>query len=273
MVPIKLNDMIKTTLFILTFLMAINMYPQKKISTDFKYKATYDLTYSLDSTDLDTKKSEDMILFLSDDISSYSSKAKLIGNSVVVRGNTLHTSKESLTDFQYIIIKNRKENYLAYTLQIVDDYFRYEQNLNLFDWKLYDETKVVNGYNAQKATVNYSGRDYIAWFTNEIPISDGPFKFNGLPGLIIELSDTENHYHFLLKGFEELKPSIAFKINLKRYILIDREKLSEVWQRYKKDPFNYANRPNVRIAPEVHKEYIRLFTKKLAEENNPIEKK
>lgn len=264
--------MFKIILFPLTFLMSINMYPQKKISTDFKYKATYDLTYSLDSTDLDTKKSEDMILFLGDDISSYSSKAKLFKNSVAVKGNTAQTSKESLTDFPYVIIKNPKENYLAYTLQIVDDYFYYEQKLNLFTWELHEETKVVNGYNAQKATMNYSGRDYIAWFTNEIPISDGPFKFNGLPGLIIELSDTQNHYHFMLKGFEELKPSIPFKTNLKQYILTDKEKLFEVWHRYKKDPFSYVKNPNVKIAPEVHQEYIKVFTELLAKQNNHIEK-
>lgn len=264
----------KTTIFLLLICSAV-VYPQKKIATDFKYKATYELTYSLDSMDLDTKKSEDMILFLSDDVSTYSSKSKLIGNSVVVRGNTAHTSKESLTDFPYIIIKNHKKDYLAYTLQIVEDYFRYEQNLNLFDWKLYNETKVVNGYNVQKATVNYSGRDYIAWFTHEIPISDGPFKFNGLPGLIIELSDSQNHYHFILKGFERLKPSIPFKTNLKQYILTDKEKLFEVWHRYKKDPFTYTNmlnNPKIRITPEVHQQYIKVFTELLAKQNNHLEK-
>jgi len=258
---------------ILFFLMCnIVINAQKKITTKFNYKVTYSLSFSLDSTDLDNKKSEDMVLFLGDNISSYSSRAKLIKNKVVVKGNTAHTSKESLTAFPYIIIKNHKNNYLAYTLQIVDDYFYYEQNLNVFDWKLHDETKVINNYNAQKATTSYSGRDYIAWFTQEIPISDGPFKFNGLPGLIIELSDTKNHYNFTLKSFEKLKPTVSFKINLKQYILTDKEKLFEVWYRYRKDPFTYANNPNVKITPKVHQYYIRSFTKLLEKENNRIEK-
>lgn len=261
--------------FILIVLLSISsavVYPQKKIATDFKYKVTYDLTYNLDSMDLDTKKSEDMILFLGDGISSYSGKAKLIGNKVVVKGNTGHTSPASLMDFDYIIIKDFKQDYLSYTRQIVQDYFYFNQSLDLFDWTLHEETKVIKDYKVQKATMSYSGRDYVAWFTHEIPISDGPFKFNGLPGLIIELSDTQNHYHFILKGFEELKPSIPFKTNLKQYILTDKEKLFEVWHRYKKDPFSYVKNPNVKIAPEVHQEYIKVFTELLAKQNNHIEK-
>lgn len=186
--------MSKKIIFVAFIFTSFINYSQQKIKTDFEYKVTYNLTYSLDSTDVDTKKSEDMVLFLGDGISSYSSRAKLVGNSVVVKGNTGHTSPAALTDFQYIIIKNFKENTLAYTLQIVLDYFYYEQELNLFDWKLHDDTKVINGYDAQKATTRYSGRDYTAWFTSEIPIADGPFKFNGLPGLILDIADSKNHY-------------------------------------------------------------------------------
>ncbi|MGJ8548994.1 GLPGLI family protein [Winogradskyella wichelsiae] len=264
--------MLNRTLFTLLFLISFTVYSQKKITTDFNYKVTYNLSYSLDSTDLETKKSEDMILFLGDSISTFSSNAKLFKNSVIVKGNTAQTAKENMTDFPYVIVKNAKQNYLAYTLRIVEDYFYYEQKLDVFDWKLQEDTKVINGYQAQKATTTYSGRDYTAWFTLEIPISDGPYKFNGLPGLILELSDTENHYNFTLKGFEKLEKEISFKINLKQYIETDKEKLNEVWYRYRKDPFTYTNATNIKISPEVHQKYVKLFSEKLAKENNHIEK-
>lgn len=247
-------------------------YSQKKLGTKFDYKVTYSVDYSLDSTDLKSKKSEDMVLFLSNDISSFSSKSKLYKNTVIVKGNSAQTSKESLTAFPYVIIKNPKNNFLAYTLQIVDDYFYYKQNLDLFNWKLHSETKTIKDYNTQKATTTYAGRDYTAWFTKDIPISDGPFKFNGLPGLILEISDSENHYNYKIKSFEKLKPSVDFEINLKQYVSTDREKLFEVWYRYREDPFKYANNPNVKMSAKVHQEYVRLFTEMLEKENNRIEK-
>lgn len=153
--------MIRMILFTLAFLTSMTMYPQKRIATDFKYRVTYDMTYSMDSTNLDSKKSEDMILFLGDGISSFSSRAKLVGNKIVVKGNAAHTSPTSLTDFDYMLIKNFKQDYLSYTREIVQDYFYFNQSLNLFDWTLHEETKVIKDYKAQKATMSYSGRDYI----------------------------------------------------------------------------------------------------------------
>lgn len=260
-------------IFLLLICSAV-VYPQKKIATDFKYKVTYDLTYNLDSMDLDTKKSEDMILFLGDGISSYSGKAKLIGNKVVVKGNTGHTSPASLMDFDYIIIKDFKQDYLSYTRQIVQDYFYFNQSLDLFDWTLHEETKVIKDYKVQKATMSYSGRDYVAWFTHEIPISDGPYKFNGLPGLILEISDIENHYNFTLKGVEKLNAEIPFKLNFKYYIKTSEEELFEVLSRYKRDPFSYVKIPNFTAtpSPEVHQHYIKLFAEQDARKNNHIEK-
>lgn len=255
-------------------LTSVTTYSQEKIKTDFEYKVTYGLTYSLDSTNLNNKKSEDMVLFLGDGISSYSSKAKLIGNTVIVKGNTGHTSPAALTDFQYIIIKDKKNNSLFYTLQIVLDDFYYEQDLNLFDWVLQEETKNINGYHAQRATTTYSGRDYCAWFTSEIPISDGPFKFNGLPGLILEIADSENHYVFKLKSFEKLEPKVPFKTNFKQYIKTNKKQLFEVWYRYRMDPFTYVDIPNFTASPspEVHEFYKKQFSEILEKENNRIEK-
>lgn len=39
----------------------------------------------------------------------------------------------------------------------------------------------------QKATCDFAGRKWIAWFTTEIPIQDGPYKFYGLPCAYCEI--------------------------------------------------------------------------------------
>lgn len=70
------------------------------------------------------------------------------------------------------------------------------------DWTLQDSTKTLLGYPCQLATCSYHGRDHQAWFTSDIPIANGPWKFKGLPGLILEVYDTQCHYQFQIEGIE-----------------------------------------------------------------------
>src|SRR5690606_11362656 len=138
--------------------------------------------------------------------SAFSSRAKFFRGEIIVKGNLGSTSKAAKTDFPYTIIKRPEDNQLFYTMQITEDFFYYEQELDLFQWQLHDETRMIGDYKVHKATMTYAGRDYLAWFTTEVPMSDGPFKFNGLPGLILEIADTEGHYQFKFVSLEKLRP-------------------------------------------------------------------
>jgi len=105
----------------------------------------------------------------------------------------------------------------------------------------------------------------------EIPISDGPYKFNGLPGLILEIYDTKKYWNFEFFGFKKLSPKEPFKINLNHYVKTSQAELLDLWHRYRSDPMGYANNPNVVPNPRVEKLYREAFTKILEKENNPIE--
>ncbi|WP_456438988.1 GLPGLI family protein [Psychroserpens sp.] len=59
------------------------------------------------------------------------------------------------------------------------------------DWKVEDEYTSVLGYRCQKATCEFRGRSFEAFFTSEIPYNDGPYKFDGLPGLILMVSSLD----------------------------------------------------------------------------------
>ncbi len=72
------------------------------------------------------------------------------------------------------------------------------------------------GYTCQKATTRYEGRDYVAWFAPKIPISDGPYKFSGLPGLIVEIADTKEYYRFELTGLSKVPDGIPITFNEKK---------------------------------------------------------
>ena len=61
-------------------------------------------------------------------------------------------------------------------------------------WTLGTEHQTIIGYDCQKATCHWRGRDYEAWFTAAIPVKAGPWKFGGLPGLIMKVYDTRHVY-------------------------------------------------------------------------------
>lgn len=113
-----------------------------------------------------------------------------------------------------------------------------------FNWKVSGEKEKIGDYNTQKATTEYGGRTWTAWFSTDLPFQDGPYKFYGLPGLIIKVEDTGKNYSWLLRGnkkvdnFEELsymekmQPGGSGKLTV-----VPREKFEKTMTEYKKDPF------------------------------------
>lgn len=69
-------------------------------------------------------------------------------------------------------------------------------------WKILPQTKTINSFKVQKATTDYGGRKWTAWFSPDIPVQEGPYIFKGLPGLIIEISDEDNDYVFELSSIK-----------------------------------------------------------------------
>jgi len=72
----------------------------------------------------------------------------------------------------------------------------------IISWELLNETKKINSFNCQKARGNFRGRTYTVWFTNDIPVSLGPWKLNGLPGLILEATDSLNQFQYFAEKVE-----------------------------------------------------------------------
>lgn len=70
------------------------------------------------------------------------------------------------------------------------------------DWKITDETKSIGNYNCTKAIAKFRGRSYSAWFTIDIPISSGPWKLGGLPGLILEVYDSSKEFYALVEKLD-----------------------------------------------------------------------
>lgn len=100
-------------------------------------------------------------------------------------------------DSYYLFDLNNKK--LTFTDDIDDKIYKINENFLAMRWVLSnqkEETRKINGFMCNRATLNFRGRNYIAWYAPKLPLPFGPWKFNGLPGLILEIYDTENSYHW-----------------------------------------------------------------------------
>ena len=122
--------------------------------------------------------------------------------------------------------KNYPEGSMTITDRIGSDRVIYEDTLNTQNWQITESVKTVLGYECQQATCYFRGRQWTAWFTTDVPVSDGPWKFGGLPGLIMEVYDKERHYYFTIIGLEKVteEPILYTESTSKKgkYIKIDR---------------------------------------------------
>lgn len=114
-------------------------------------------------------------------------------------------------------------------------------------WKILPEKNKLFNYNAQKAQTDFGGRRWTAWFTNEIPISDGPYKFYGLPGLILKITDSEEHFIFEIQGLTKEQNNIDERNAYTAKVKLTPGQWETFWTKYQKDPsmvFANLNSPN-----------------------------
>ncbi|MBP2616709.1 GLPGLI family protein [Chryseobacterium jejuense] len=99
------------------------------------------------------------------------------------------------TKFPYTIIQSNEK--VEYFQPVGMTVLTYQEPI-IGNWKLIDEIKTINTINCKKAAVTYKGRNWTAWYSTEIPLPYGPYKFSGLPGLIIKITDEKGEYDFEL---------------------------------------------------------------------------
>lgn len=75
------------------------------------------------------------------------------------------------------------------------------------DWKTSGDTATFGGLHCQKATGHFKGRDYTVWFCPDLPVHTGPWKLNGLPGVIVDARDSKNEVVFQFDGVEKTIPT------------------------------------------------------------------
>jgi GLPGLI family protein len=178
-------------------------------------RAIYQVNYKIDSA-VTEPKTERMILRISNNISCYKSLYKHVHDSVYASANNLpytaranaannvamKTYKAAGSESNYSIFKEVAKGNLFYCDNIRTIPHQYQENPALFHWRITPNKKEVAGYDCQQAFAAFGGRTWEAWFARAIPVSDGPYKFYGLPGLIVQVRDTHDNYVFELLSLD-----------------------------------------------------------------------
>jgi len=157
------------------------------------------------------------------------------------RGAELITNCDGIT-FPEDIFKgypSSKELTASYRLFLGAGYGRYTEPNPNFGWEILPETKDILGYKCQKAKGKFRGREYIAWFSSDIPRSDGPWKFCGLPGLILAVQDTKGDFVFTCTSIEN-KKSTPIRFWTYPHIETTRDKLRHIILRMHKQPIVFC---------------------------------
>lgn len=159
------------------------------------YKSTPDKIYE-ELFSLQVLK--DRAFFISEQSMKYDSTFQSEFQKATVGGTThidFRGKSFPKTRFPYTVLQTNQNN--QYFERAGMSLLSYKEPV-INNWKLVDESKTIQSFNCRKAEVNYNGRNWTAWYTTDIPLAYGPYKFTGLPGLIIKISDQSGDYDFEL---------------------------------------------------------------------------
>lgn len=180
--------------------------------------------------------SENMVLFVGKQSSVYKSLDKMYNDSVLkAKANSIEILDRSKLGLKRAGVKQVVKFYdkplkiIVYD-KIFSDYIILDDLTNKLTWQITGETKTIDQLTVTKATCYFRGRNYVAWFCIDIAIQDGPWKFAGLPGLILEVYDQTGTYKFMFAGYQNVEgqnmlmpelPAKALTISQKELINIE----------------------------------------------------
>ena len=200
----------KNLIFIFYLLIQCDVFAQQ----DFAYTVKYRMVFLKDSNNTKVESNDIMLLRMNKNESLYYSYLRHFGQ----KNQNEHFQKikpdeSGMIDFgtslEPIIgsffIENESEilnvHYDSTHYTVYDKFppslsFTYKDTLIAPVWKLGKKTDTLLGQFCQNATTTFKGRNFTAWFAPGIPYQMGPWLLNGLPGLILKVSDDKNHYQF-----------------------------------------------------------------------------
>lgn len=210
----------------------------------------YEYKYVLDSTAKDKPETEIMLLDVVPKGSKFYSKDSFETDSLMAAAMEKQLQAES-SEIDFSKIKNKGKVYYSVEKMYPDYSVNFFNNLaadeymvqdsRRQEWKILLDKEKIGIFTTQKAICDFAGRKWTAWFTIDLPIQDGPYKFYGLPGLIVKLEDATKTHSFELKGSKKLPVGYEWQSTKEKERFNQLVTLSEV--KYKKTFKDYLEDP------------------------------
>lgn len=153
--------------------------------------------------------------------------------------------------FPYEVLNYYKENKAMVSFRMflsagILQWFDHDDGEQHWNLETGDST-TIHGYLCSKASTEFLGRQYSAWYTTDIPLNAGPYRFCGLPGLIMKIEESSKMYSWELDGMEFcLRPIYLYKYDLINKCTRE-EGLKAIRQMYS-TPFTFLSVSNVRVS-------------------------
>lgn len=206
----------------------------------------YDYSYCVDTTrsiDEDIASDRMLLQIAPGGMSKFSSYKNLTVDSII-NMSTVDQVMEAASSGKLsngdplIIYKNYPDGKLTQVEKVCQDWFRYEEDTPTFDWEFTDSVANVLGYECRLAKCTFRGREWRAFYAEDIPVMDGPWKLQGLPGLIMKAEDSKGEYAFECIGIksEASRPITLYKVP---YNVTGRKKFYDAKYNYEINPYAY----------------------------------
>ena len=240
--------------FLLTILLVTLACWGKGNKVDMEYfpidKARYKAVYSLNFIEDTVKrkiKSTLATLLIGDSVVVYADKHLIDSDSVGYTYSLSHNGAKvpavALVSYMtgvklhHYIYKNYPSNNKQTLRCNFIDNNSYTESIPTQEWTETGLTKEINGLTCNEAFCSFHGRDYVAYYSPDIPLRYGPDVFGGLPGLIMELQDGNSEYIWSLQDFEPCDYEHVITINRKDLKELSRDNYREVEQKFRNNPW------------------------------------
>ncbi|MEY8761315.1 GLPGLI family protein [Chryseobacterium tongliaoense] len=196
--------------------------------------------------------------------------------------DSINSQKEDQTYLRFTVIQeDKKYNYYG---NFNDLYFTFNEPLKA-DWKISNKTSDFNDYKVQEAKIEADGRKWVALFAPEIPIINGPYKFSGLPSLILKIYSEDGDYSFeMIEITKYTSESFILSFQTSKFVGLKKKKVEAFISNFLKDPGSqnfklvnsYGDSYDYSFSGKKDKSYKDMndsINGYLERYNNPIDKK
>lgn len=202
--------------FIFSIFFSSFLYSQITIKSEIKVGYILSAKYTLKANE--DKQKEESWLVASNSDAVFKAKKAFVMDSLKAKGMQF---EQLLPHFdinnQYNIYTSKNKIELTNSIKIDHEFGYIEESP--WNWSVENEFKELLGFHCQKATITKYGRNWIAYYAVDCPFPFGPYKFNNLPGLILEVFDDANDYHFTATSIEKFKQNYSANRFLKPKII------------------------------------------------------